>query len=94
MGVSEYNEIVPMLSPGILNAIEDETLSSWNKHGDHAMINPKLSTMERLAILGEEFGEVCQSLTYDSGEGKVELKKELIQLATMAACWAETIDSE
>lgn len=87
-------EITPMLSSETLNAIEDETLRSWQKHGEHAMINPDLSTMERLAILGEEFGEVCQSLTYDSGEGKTELKKELIQLATMAACWAEIIDSE
>jgi len=52
------------------------------------MINPALPTLERLSILGEEFGEVCRALTYDSGEGNVELRKELIQLAAMAACWA------
>jgi hypothetical protein len=84
----DVNEIEPMLPPAILNEIEDEVLRAWKKHGDHAMINPALPTMERLSILGEEFGEVCRALTYDSGEGKVELKKELIQLAAMAACWA------
>lgn len=94
MGLSEYNEIVPMLQPKILDEIEDEVLRSWNKHGDHAMINPHLGTMERLAILGEEFGEVCKVLTYDSGEGRPELRKELIQLSTMAACWANALDEE
>lgn len=87
-------DITPMLSPTTLNAIEDETLRSWEKHGEHAMINPALDTMDRLAIMGEEFGEVCKALTYDSGEGKPELRKELIQLATMAACWADVLGED
>lgn len=91
MDVNEVDEEAPILSVGILDDIEDEVLRSWQKHGDQAMITPGLSTAKRLAILGEEFGEVCKVLTYDSGEGEVELKKELIQLATMAACWAHNL---
>jgi hypothetical protein len=85
------DENAPILSSDTLNAIEDETLRAWQKHRNHSMTNPNLPTMERLAILGEEFGEVCKALTYDSGEGSDELKKELIQLATMAACWADCL---
>jgi len=84
----DVNEFEPIIPPTTLNEIEDEALRAWQKHGEHAMINPALPTLERLSILGEEFGEVCRALTYDSGEGNVELRKELIQLAAMAACWA------
>lgn len=84
-------EFEPVLLVETLDAIEDETLRAWQKHGEHAMINPSLTSTERLSILGEEFGEVCRSLTYDSGEGKEDLKKELIQLAAMAASWANCL---
>jgi histidyl-tRNA synthetase len=90
----DVNDICPTIDVHILDEIEDETLRAWKKHGEHAMINPALPTTERLAILGEEFGEVCKALTYDSGEGKVELKKELIQLAAMAASWASCLQDE
>jgi hypothetical protein len=82
-----------MLNPKTLDQIEDEVLRSWSKHGDNAMINPALPVMDRLAILGEEFGEVCKALTYDNKDPK-ELRKELIQLATMAACWADVLPEE
>ena len=83
-------DLSPMLSVTTLDAIEDEVVRSWEKHGDHAMINPELPTMERLSILGEEFGEVCRALTYDNGN-QVELEKELVQLAAMAASWASVL---
>lgn len=93
MGLSK-EEIDPTIGVDILDDIEDEVVHAWRKHGVHAMINPELPITERLAILGEEFGEVCKALTYDSGEGKVELKNELIQLAAMAASWASVLRDE
>jgi len=86
-------DVNPNLSANILNEIEDEVLRSWMKHGDHAMINPVLPLVERLGILGEEFGEVCKATTYDQGN-RAELKKELIQLSAMAASWANCLDDE
>jgi hypothetical protein len=86
-------DVNPVLSVNVLDAIEDEVLRSWEKHGDHAMINPALPFVDRLAILGEEFGEVCRSLTYDNGN-RGETKKELIQLAAMAASWAHCLMDE
>ena len=90
----DVNDIDPTIGVDILDEIEDEVTRSWKKHGVHAMINPALPIMDRLAILGEEFGEVCKSLTYDSGEGGAETKKELIQLAAMAASWASCLKDE
>jgi hypothetical protein len=62
------------------------------------MINPRIpgGMLERIAILGEEFGEVCKALTYDGMNGgtptKEELVKECIQLAAMAAALAQVVD--
>lgn len=80
-----------MLHPKTLHDIEDEVLRSWQKHGDHAMISPDLPDIERLTILGEEFGEVCKEMNYDTRGGPAALRKELIQLAAMAACWADNL---
>lgn len=91
MDVNPDDDFAPMLSSVILNAIEDEILRAWQKHGEHSMTSQDLPTLERLSILGEEFGEVCRALTYDSGEGKEELRKELVQLAAMAAAWADCL---
>lgn len=45
----------------------------------------------KLAILGEEYGEVCRALTYDNDQGLEHLMAELIQTASVAACWAQAV---
>jgi NTP pyrophosphatase (non-canonical NTP hydrolase) len=44
-----------------------------------------------LAILGEEFGEVCNALTYD---GRTNLRAELIDVLAVASAWVAALDSE
>lgn len=53
--------------------------------------NPEMFPEAKLVILAEEFGEVARAMTYD--EGNVDdLKKELIQLGTMAFMWAMSME--
>lgn len=48
---------------------------------------------EWLPILVEEVGEVAHLLTYDwAGDIKVEMRKELVQVAAMACAWIDAID--
>lgn len=44
---------------------------------------------EKVAVLGEEFGEVCRALL--EAEGPERLRAELIQVAAVAVAWAETL---
>lgn len=79
------------LSDATLSAVKAETARAIAKHGVlHSAIGPG-SDLYKLAILGEEFGEVCHALTYDSGEGLEELYKELVQVSSVAAGWAQTV---
>ena len=53
---------------------------------------------DRLAALGEEYGEVCRALLEAHGEvadvhGK-ELRKELIQVAAVVVAWVERLDRD
>ncbi|CAB4197795.1 hypothetical protein UFOVP1519_31 [uncultured Caudovirales phage] len=81
------------LTPQTLEAIRQEALRGIAKHGtERSALSLTLSNGAKLAILGEEFGEVCNVLTYDSGHGPEELYKELIQVANVAACWAQALD--
>lgn len=60
-----------------------------------------LTLSERAAILGEEFGEVCQEVLTQRGHrlarntyGTVAgLRKELVQVMAVALAWVEWIDS-
>lgn len=59
------------------------------------MLGPARTNGDRLAILVEEVGEVAHELTYDQGGAdscRVELVKELIQVAAMAASWVEYLE--
>ena len=52
---------------------------------------------EWLAVLGEEYGEVCQEvadLTFRRNDDPARLRTELIQLAAVAVQIVEHIDSE
>lgn len=77
-----------MLQELTMDAVKAEYIRAHVKHGGRTPKSPDMTDGERLAILGEEFGEVCRALTYDEGD-RASLVKELIQLSAMAAAWAE-----
>lgn len=86
------------MSPQVIGEIMAEVVSSQLKHGRNAMISFDFNGGNRLAVLGEEFGEVCTELTYDgrSKDGPVVsgLFHELKQLAAMAGSWMQVILDE
>ena len=59
--------------------------------------DPEMTHPERLAVLGEEFGEVCHEVNEGIGVGRevnvAKLRKELIQVAAVAVAWAEAVDT-
>jgi hypothetical protein len=83
-----------MLEPITISAIQAEVINSQVKHGEHSMMNPELPPGERLAILVEEVGEVATALNYDQKGKRPDLFRELLQVAAMAAIWAEIEDKE
>ena len=80
------------LSLRTIDKIQTEATRAHLQHADHSMLNPGMELWERLAILGEEFGEVCRAVTYDNGS-RDKLEGELIQVAAMAASWIEAMNS-
>lgn len=79
------------LRPDILREINFEVFQSVSKHREHAMLNPALTLGERLAILVEEVGEVATAMNYDNRGKGGSLYQELLQVAAMAASWAQVI---
>ena len=62
------------------------------KHGHTEGGSMEQMTPDRpawLAILGEEYGEVCRALTYD---GTSDLRAELIDVLSVASAWVDAID--
>lgn len=53
---------------------------------------PSSDTAFWLACLGEEFGEICESLTYDKDSSK--LRSELIDVLCVASAWVAALDRE
>lgn len=82
------------LSPVTLAAVNAETIRAQVKHGDRSYLGDGLTLTERLAGLVEEVGEVGRAMTYDNDQGKDHLVKELIQVSSVAASWAEWLDSQ
>lgn len=66
------------------------------KHGEHTLDGSLADDLLRIAALGEEYGEVCQALTYDkrshdAREHERHLRDELIQVANVALTWASIL---
>ncbi|WP_276670262.1 hypothetical protein [Schaalia cardiffensis] len=64
------------------------------KHHGNTPLNPDMSEFDRAVILLEEAGEVAQALTPDADTEittVADLQEELVQTATMAACWLQAI---
>jgi NTP pyrophosphatase (non-canonical NTP hydrolase) len=49
------------------------------------------SACQWLAVLGEEFGEVC--LAINDVEGLDRIREELVQVAAVAVAWIEDVDN-
>ena len=79
------------LQQDVFDAIEDELESAVTRHGfERTPLNSEMPHTEKLTILVEEVGEVARALTYDEYDTD-KLYKELIQTATMAAAWANSL---
>lgn len=84
-----------ILSAVTLNAVQDEALRAHLKHKDNggSLLDPEMSTIRKLAALVEEVGEVGRALTYDGDQGTEHLVKELLQVASVALTWAESLNN-
>lgn len=74
-----------------IHALIDEEFS--HAHWKHEGLTPRSWRVDdagSLVVLVEEVGEVARALTYDEGD-RDNLARELIQVATMAAAWAERL---
>lgn len=82
------------LSELTFDAVQAESLRARLKHGPAMTCdNPHLPTVLKLAALVEEVGEVANALTYD-GLDRDNLVKELIQVASVACMWIESLEGE
>jgi len=73
--------------------IEHDRRAAHEKHGDNSIESVPGDNIARwLPILGEEFGEVCESLTYDKDPGP--LRAELVDVATVAVAWIAALDRQ
>lgn len=71
-------------------AIDGEFARAFKKHDGRTPRSHSVGDHESLIVLVEEVGEVARAMTYDEGSDDA-LYAELIQVATMAAAWAERI---
>lgn len=64
-------------------------------HGDTSMEAFPADSLDRLAILTEEVGEVAKEFNEARHDGRsvdlAKLRKELVQTAAMALAWADAI---
>lgn len=80
------------ITPLTFDAVNAEALRAHLKHGDRSLLNPDMPTLEKLAALVEEVGEVGRALTYDQDHSE-GLERELIQVASVACTWIESLNA-
>jgi NTP pyrophosphatase (non-canonical NTP hydrolase) len=66
--------------------------AAHKKHGENSIEATPAESAKWLPILGEEFGEVAGTLTYD--KNVADLRSELIDLIAVASAWVDAIDGE
>jgi NTP pyrophosphatase (non-canonical NTP hydrolase) len=81
---------------GIYDEIRAERQRAHAKHGDTSMEAMPADSLDRLAILLEEVGEVAREFNEARHDGTTadqwRLRHELIQVAAMATAWADNCD--
>lgn len=75
----------------IHDAIDAEFARAYAKHSGKTPRSWSVGDATSLIVLVEEVGEVARALTYDEGDQE-QLVAELIQVAAMAAAWAERLE--
>lgn len=76
-----------------MSAVLASSMGAISKHGrDRTTLSSEMDPRDKLSILMEECGEVAHCLTYDSGADRNELVKELLQVASVALLWVESIE--
>lgn len=80
----------PVIHRDIHDAIDAEFFMAYAKHKGQTPRSHGVGDHQSLVVLVEEVGEVARAMTYDEGDVD-KLYAELIQVATMAAAWAERI---
>lgn len=78
------------LSPAILEAVDNEFGRAFDKHRGQTPRSWSVGDSTSLVVLVEEVGEVARAMTYDEGDAD-KLVAELIQVAAMAAAWADRL---
>ena len=80
----------------VLSDVQDERerqIVKWGGPEGDGVENPLQSNYVRLRVLAEEFGEVAEAMGRpEDGNGKGDLRKELIQVAAVAVAWVEGLD--
>lgn len=81
----------------IYDEIAAERQRAHDLHGSTSLENYAGAALhwQALPVVGEEYGEVCRELNDARHDNrlpdKVKLRRELVQLAAMAAAWADNI---
>lgn len=77
--------------------VHAERVRAHELHRENSMEELAVEDPMRLAILGEEFGEVAREFCEARHRGEFDLDKlrtELIQVAAMAGAWADKLTPE
>lgn len=85
-------QVFGVLSPLTLVRVQAEAMRAHLKHGDRSLLNPDMDQMLKLAALMEEVGEVAHEMTYDVVPERDRLVRELLQVASVAPSWVESLE--
>lgn len=84
-----------MIRTKVFADVQIERLRQTEKWGEDDLALPGHSNAERLRVLAEEFGEVAEAMGRpEDGNGKHDLRTELVQVAAVAISWVEGLDQE
>jgi hypothetical protein len=79
----------------VLQDVRLERFRQLEKWGADDVCMPTQLNGDRLRVLAEEFGEVAEAMGRpEDGNGKRDLRTELIQVAAVAVAWVEGLDAE
>lgn len=85
-----------MSSTDVGEELRSERIRAHEKHRDHSMESWPVLSAERYLVLAEEVGEVAKEFNDAKVEGRpidrAALRKELVQVAAMAAAWVAALD--
>ncbi len=88
---ADRRELLAVVSPAVVQ-IAAQRVRNHARWGDRSIENKPADYVGWLPTLGEEFGEVCETLTAESS--RANLRAELIDLAAVALMWIDSIDRE